>query len=224
MFRYIIIAVALLVVFPCSQSSAQPPPDIMSIHLIDQQVGGQQHNLFSRHNYTVKQILQDLLSIIDQANLQDVIARFGGDPAILPAFTDGNAAQFRVDLDYLINVFPQNVDVFSQPLAAGEKSFTDEFGNFFTTDEPELFTPLPFTTTYILTFNAGGNTALAPLLDILENVEIVTRDNRYRIFAFDNGRRLVGTNTIPTLDQWGMIILALLLATMAVGMLHRRRV
>ena len=224
MIRYIIVAVALLFVFPHSQSSAQPPPDIMSIHLIEQQVVGQQRNLFSRHNYTVKQILEDLLNIIDQTNIQDVIARFGGDPAVLPTFTDGNVTQFRADLDYLLNVFPQNVNVFSQPLAVGEKSFTDDVGDYFTTDEPELFLPLPYTATYNLTFNGGGNTALAPLLDILENVEIVTRDNRYRIFAFDNGRRLVGTNTIPTLNQWGMIILAILLTAMAVKIMLGRQV
>ena len=222
MAKYLV--VATLCIFLCFPAQAQPPePDIMSIHLISQDVNGLQRNVFSRHNYTVLQILQDLLNIEDQVNLQQVIQRFGGDSGSLPKFIQGNVAQLRSDLDYLLNVFPQSMDVFSNPLAVGEKSFIDEFGNFFTTDEPELFTPLPYTNTYQLTFYAGKNTAAAGLLAILENVEIVARENRYRIFARDDTGVQKPLTQVPTLTHWGIFLLAGALAAIAVKTLGKRQ-
>ena len=222
MAKYLV--VATLCVFLCFPAQAQPPePDIMSIHLLSQEVKGIQRNVFSRHNYTVLQILQDLLNIADQVNLQQVIQRFGGDSGFPPGFVDGNVAQLRSDLDYLLNVFPQSTDVFSNPLSVGEKSFIDEFGNFFTTSEPELFTPLPFTTTYNLTFYAGKNTAAAPILAILENLEIVSRGNRYRIFARDDTGTQHPLTQVPTLTHWGMLLLAGALAAIAVKTLRKHQ-
>ena len=222
MAKYLV--VAALCVFLCFPAQAQPPePDIMSIHLFSQEVDGIERNVFSRHSYTVLQILQDLLSIADQANLQLVIQRFGGDSGSLPKFFQGNVAQLGSDLDYLLHVFPQSMDVFSNPLAVGEKSFIDEFGNFFTTSEPELFTPLPYTNSYQLTFYAGKNTAAAGLLAVLENVEIVSRGNRYRIFARDDTGTQHPLTQVPTLTHWGMLLLAGALAAIAVKNLRKRQ-
>ena len=164
-------------------------PLISSIHLVSQIQGGGQRNVFSRYNYTALRILQDLMNIIDQIQLSSVISRFGGNFYFGPEFTAGYVSLLRADLDYLLNVFPHPVhnQVFAQPLAVGEKTFVDETGDYFTTDEPEKFDPLPYDVTYDLTFYAGRNTAAAPLTNTLENVEIVTPSgNRYRIFAYDD--------------------------------------
>ena len=216
MIKYV--AVALAIVFLAVPAQAQEP-DVMSIYLISQEVGGLERNVFSRYNYTTQQILQDLLYILDQTNLQQVITRFGGENGYEPSFIKGDTAQLRTDLDYLLNTFPQAAGVFDQPLAVGEKSFVDEFGNYFTTDEPELFTPLPYTTTYSLTFYAGRGTAAADILEALENVEIVTRGNRYRIFALDTQ----SATPIPSLNQWGALVLMLLLGIAAFRALRKQR-
>ncbi|MBI4774116.1 MAG: hypothetical protein HY788_08045 [Deltaproteobacteria bacterium] len=221
MAKYLVVAV--LCVFLCFPALAQEP-DIMSIHLISQEVDGSERNVFSRHNYTVLQILRDLLNIADQVNLQEVIQRFGGDSGFPPRFVDGNVVQLRTDLDYLLDVFPQSMDVFSNPLAVGEKSYVDEFGNYFTTTEPEQYEPLPFEDTYNLTFYAGSNTAAAPLLAILENAEIVTRGNRYRIFAQDVTAAREAPTHVPTLTHWGMLLLVIALATIAVKTLRNAQV
>jgi hypothetical protein len=164
------------------------PPDIMSIHLVNSA-----GNVFSRFDYTVLQILQDILSIIDQTNLATVTDHFGGHthPLFAPEFTAGDTNQMRDDLDYLLNTFPQSGEVFSNSLAVGEKSFIDQFGFTFTTSEPELFTPLPFDDTFDLTFFAGRNTAAAPSLDTFQQLEIVVQSRRYNIFAFDTTTPIV---------------------------------
>ena len=208
--RKLIIMVAVLLPAALTQAAE---PEIMSIHLIDRYLNDGQRNVFSRHDYTVRQILEDMLGILNQTDLEAIIGRFEGDPAVMPRFFSGDTAQLKSDLEYLLNVFPQTGGVFSNPLSVGEKSFVDDVGNYFTTDEPERFTPLPSSNTYVLNFYAGKDTAATSAFGILENVEIVTRDNRYRIFAREEPVP-ASVADVSALNLAGALILSLMVAAL----------
>ena len=162
-------------------------PDIMSIYMPTQDVNGIERNVFSRYDWQVVQALTDLRDILNQTNLPGVITRFGGFVGYDPVFTNGNLSRLGNDLDYLLDVFPfPGPSAFSMTNNVGDKSFIDQYGNYFTTDVPWLFEELPYTNTYSVILEAGRHTAAAGILDILENVELVTRYNRIRILASDN--------------------------------------
>lgn len=161
-------------------------PDMMSIWLPTQIVEGVERNIFSRDTWEVLQALTDLRDIINATNLTNIITRFGGWPGYNPAFTNGDTARLEGDLDYLLDVFPQSAATFTNVVAVGEKSYIDQYGDYFTTDNPEIFDPLPYTNTYTLTLEAGRHTAAAGIAQVLENVELVTRWNRIQILASDN--------------------------------------
>ena len=162
-------------------------PDIMSIYMPTQEVGGVERNIFSRYDWTVLQALTDLRDIVNQTNEAGIIIRFGGYPGYNPVFTNGNISQLSNDLDYLLDTFPlAGSQTFAMTNNVGDKSFIDQYGTYFTTDEPWLFDPLPFTNTYSVILEAGRHTAAAGILDVLENVELVTRYNRIQILASDN--------------------------------------
>ena len=155
----------------------------MSLRLYDQP-----GSVFSRKAVTQQGVLEALTRILEERELPLVVERFGGHghPSSAPRFTAGDITKLAAALAYLKNDFPLGPNVGSQPLAAGEKTFTDAYGNHFTTKEPDLFTPLPFTTTHELTFFAGRHTALAPSTASSLQVELVAQDIRYRIHAFDS--------------------------------------
>ncbi|NCC51110.1 MAG: hypothetical protein EOM20_07835 [Spartobacteria bacterium] len=161
-------------------------PDVMSIWLPTQIVNGVERNIFDRDTWTVLQALTDLRDIVNQTNLTNIIVRFGGWPGYNPAFTNGDTARLGGDLDYLLDTFPLAPITYTNGIAVGEKSFIDQYGNYFTTDEPHLFEPLPYTNSYTLILEAGRHTAAAGIAQLLENVELVTRNNRIQIQASDN--------------------------------------
>jgi len=163
-------------------------PDLMSIWMATQKVEGIERNVFSRYDWTVWQALTDLRDILNQTNLAGIIVRFGGYTGYNPAFTNGNLVQFKADLDYLLDVFPLTNTVYANTNNVGQKSYIDQYGNYFTTTQPDSYDPLPFTNTYTVILEAGRYTAAAGILQTLENVELVTRYQRIRILASDNTR------------------------------------
>ena len=164
-------------------------PDVMSIYMPTQSVDGIERNIFSRYDWTVLQALTDLRDILNQTNEAGIIVRFDGYPGYDPAFTNGNVSRLENDLNYLLDVFPlAGALTFAATNNVGYETFIDQYGNHFTTDEPWLFEPLPYTNTYTVILEAGRHTAAAGILDILENVELVTRYNRIQILASDNTR------------------------------------
>lgn len=176
-------------------------PEMMSIHLKTQFVGAVQHNVFSRRTYTVREILNDLNNILAQSNLTTVISHFGGQAGYNPRFTDGDQQALSNVLYHLLFVFPKSGEVFTHNIAVGEKSYVDEYGNYFTTTEPDQYDPLPFMNTFLLTFYAGRDTAAAPLLQALENVEIVSQMNRFRIHAYDDAASSNQNITFPMIPD-----------------------
>ena len=168
----------------CAVAARAEDPDMMSIHLMTQKVAGVERNVFGRHDYTVRRVLEDLDGIVNGVGLDDVVTRFGGRPRFYPIFTTGSVSTLGEDLSYLLDEFPLGGDVYSQSLAVGEKSYVDEYGNYFTTTEPYQYEELPYSNTVSLTFYAGCDTAAAAGLGALMNVEIVTRGQRYLLHAF----------------------------------------
>ncbi|HOW97648.1 MAG TPA: choice-of-anchor D domain-containing protein [Kiritimatiellia bacterium] len=161
-------------------------PDMMTIHLFTQRVDGIERNVFSRDSFTVLEVLQTLRDILAGTNLPSVINSFGGHPSYNPHFTEGDTGAFSNDLEYLLGPFMQSGEVFTHAIAVGEKSYVDEFGNYFTTTEPQQYEDLPSSATNTLIFYAGRMTAAAGVAEWLTNVEIVVRETCYRLRVEDD--------------------------------------
>ncbi len=176
---------------------AQGEPDMMTVWMPTQSVAGVERSVFSRRAYTVQELLDDLLAVLDGTNLDTVIAHFGGLVGFNPAFTAGDTNGWRADLDYLFNQFPEAANVFIMTNRVGEKTYLDSYGNYFTTTEPDQYDPLPTKQTNVLTLYAGRGTAATGILASLNNLEIVARTNLTRFLVYDDTPAIVNASAGP---------------------------
>jgi hypothetical protein len=116
-------------------------PEMMSLHLVAHTGLPEKGNAFTRHSYSVQQVLVDLYDVVCQADLAGVIERFGSESGYPPAFTGSEMSAFSNALLYLLTDFSMNPACFTNPIAVGQKSFVDQTGDYFTTDYPDLFIP-----------------------------------------------------------------------------------